>query len=161
MKLEEIHINDDNDRQKVIEYLKDIKFDLENYKVENFELNFKGLALIDEKGRKIIAYNNSLVNNVEMIYKELEMTEEEVVYEIKDGLWEDYLMVAEDVKETVLIQKPNEGEIQFFRYKKDNNENINEIHQSPIFKENKLYDIHDYLLEQVREMDNRRRGRKS
>lgn len=146
--------------KKINEYLKDVGFELKKYKSENFEFKLKGLSLVDQKGRKIIVYNNTLTDNIEVVYEKLKMTEQEVFDEIKEGLWEDYLMLSEIIKETVVVEKPNIGEMQFVRHKIDGNGNTDEVHRSPIFKENELYDIHEYLMNQVLEMDRRRKGRK-
>lgn len=159
MEVEEKNKKDDLDK-KINEYLKNIGFDLKKYKTENFEFNLKGLSLVDQKGRKIIVYNNTLTDNIEVVYEKLKMTEQEVVDEIKEGLWEDYLMLAEILKETVVVEKPNKEEIQFVRHKINENGNTNEVHRSPIFKENELYDIYEYLMNQVLEMDKRKKERK-
>lgn len=159
MEVEEKNKKDDLDK-KINEYLKNIGFDLKKYKTENFEFNLKGLSLVDQKGRKIIVYNNTLTENIEVVYEKLKMTEQEVFDEIKEGLWEDYLMLAEILKETVVVQKPNKEKIQFVRHKINENGNTNEVHKSPIFKENELYDIYEYLMNQVLEMDKRRKERK-
>lgn len=111
MEVEEKNKKDDLDK-KINEYLKNIGFDLKKYKTENFEFNLKGLSLVDQKGRKIIVYNNTLTENIEVVYEKLKMTEQEVFDEIKEGLWEDYLMLAEILKETVVVQKPNKEKIQ-------------------------------------------------
>lgn len=151
-------IDIDIDRQKVIEYLKDSEFNLTNCTMENFEVGFKGLTLIDQEGRKIFAYNNPLLDSVEIIYDKLQLTEDEVIYEIKEALWEDYLTLAKQINEGVVIHKPNRGEIQFLRHKI--NDSSNETHRSKIFKENELYDIHEYLLNQVQQINNRVRKEK-
>lgn len=159
MEVEVKNKKDDSDK-KINEYLKNVGFDFKKYKRENFEFNIKGLSLVDQKGRKIIVYNNTLTDNIEVVYEKLKMTEKEVFYEIKEGLWEDFLMLAEILEETVVVQKPNKGEIRFVRHKINKNGNTKEVHRSPSFKENELYDIYEYFMNQVLEMDKRRKGRK-
>jgi hypothetical protein len=149
--LENLELKDNIYRQKVIEYLKESRFELDKYKIKNFK-DFPGaIEMIDKKGRSIVIFYNYLTENIEVIYKGLKRNALEVYISIVQFLVDRYKEKAAELEKLVVVDTIDKYHIRF-KIKLEKGNNITKI--SPIFDiDNDLYDIYEYLESQIEELN--------
>lgn len=149
--LEKFEEKNDINRQKVIEYLKTSKFDLQRFTIEEFDGFPGGLELIDKKGREIVLFYNYLIDEVEIAYKNLKKDALGVYLSVVMFLLEDYKEITEG-EETIRAEAVDENRIRFIKRSNKARWKGQEIAISPIFDiNNELYDMYDYLETQIQD----------
>ncbi len=149
--LDEFIIKDDKNRKKVLDCMQHSKYNIEKFKIEEYNDYPGGMALIDKKNRKIIFYYDYLLKRMMIIYEKLHMIEKDVKDFISD-MWTDYSIHAEE-NNLVARFKRKDGNITFYRYKFVKEDKTEIVHESKTFdEENEKYDIYFYLERECKEM---------
>lgn len=152
--IENFQKKDDKNRNKVIRYLKESKFDLEKYVIQELKDYPGGLELIDEKQRRIAIYNDYLLDRIQVIFVDLQTTHEELKSYVIRECWEIYLSEAERLNQIVKMEKIDNNKIQMLRAKVDyKNKTAELIHKSQIYDDtNDLYDLCYYFETEIGNM---------
>lgn len=150
--LEKYKIKGNTNRKKVLDHMRLSKYDLSKFKIEEFKDYPGGMALVDNKKRKIVFYYDYLLKKMMVIYEKLHLKEEDVKKFISDYLWNDYNIYAEE-NEQIARLKREDGAITFYRYIFVNPNRTKMVHESRTFDEtNEMYDIYYYLEKESKEM---------
>lgn len=154
--LEELQKENDISRQEVIEFLKISKFNLERFVIREFK-DFPGaVELIDEKGRSIVIFYNYLIDQIEVIYKDVKKDALDMYLSVIMFLVNEYKEESIKLREIMEIERINENQLRFIKKCKENVLKNKIIEISPIFDiNNDLYDMYEYLLNRIKEMDNK------
>lgn len=154
--LEKFEKDNDIHREKVLEKIKNGKWNLEKFELEEFNQYPGGMVLIDSKGRRIIIYDDFIMDEIKIIYEDLKREEDELTDEILDTLWDNYSNLSKILGEIARLRRDEEGNIVFYRYKIKENDDVVKVHISEEFEENnQLYDIYEYLKKEIKDMRNR------
>lgn len=149
--LEELEVENDLNRKKVIEYLKESKFDLNKYLIKEFKDFPGGIELIDEKGRSIVFFYNYLKEEIEIIYKELKKDALGVYLTVVMFLVDKYKERAVELERLIMVDDIDKYHVRFTT-KSKKGDNIIKI--SPIFDiNNNLYNMYEYLENQIEELN--------
>lgn len=149
--LEELEAEDDCNRKEVIEFLKESRFDLKKYTIREFEGFPGGIELLDEKGRSIVIFYNYLKDEIEVIYKDLKKDALGVYLSVIMFLLDEYKEKAVELEKVIMKDEVDDYHIRFKTKSKQDNKIIK---ISPKFDiNNDLYDMYEYLKEQINELD--------
>lgn len=161
--MEDIEIQQLKYSAKVLNYIKDKKMNTEKYTMQEFSLYPGGYKLIDKKQREIVIYYDLLFENIKVVYVNLKKEHEELIYDIKEALWEDYLNQADCLSQEVWTEvKNDDNTIQFRRTIKDKNGNDKIVHKSKKFYLiSNLYDLYEYLDTEITKMSDERKNKMS
>lgn len=145
--------NNNIHRKKVLEFIKNGKWNLEKFGIEEFNEYPGGMALIDSKGRRIIIYDDFIMEKTRVIYEKLKQKEEDIFLNILDKVWENYSNNAQLLGEIARLRRDEKGNIIFYRYKINEQAEAVKSHISEQFEENnQLYDIYEYLKKEIKKM---------
>ena len=149
-------VNEGNkSRIRVLEYLKKSTFDLKRFNIQDFVDYPGGIALMDKKNRKIVIYDDYLIGKIQVIYKKIKKSEDEIKAEIQSNLWLKYSTNAENINQIARLERDDNGNITFYRYEINEKRELKRVHTSLKFNEcNELYDIYDYLKSEINLMHN-------
>ena len=155
--LEKFKIEGNCNRQNVLKYVQNSKFNLEKFEIIDFQDYPGGIALVDKKKRKIIIYDDFIVGKIQVIYEARKKNEEELIFEIREYLWDNYMTLAQYLNQVAIFERRGKKDITFFRFKVEENMKAEKIHTSPTFNEyDELYDIYDYLEKEIELMHNQK-----
>lgn len=154
--LEKFEKDNDIHRKKVLEKIKNGKWKLEKFELKEFNQYPGGMALVDSQKRRIIIYDDFIMGVTKVVYEKLKQEEEDVFLYIIDTLWESYSNKAQYLGEIARLRRDEEGNIIFYRYKINENDDVVKVHISEQYNEySQLYDIYDYLKEEIEKMKNK------
>lgn len=143
--LENLKIDGNNNRIKVLEYLEKRNMNLSKYKIEDFSDYPGGIQLIDEKNRKIVIYYDFLFGKINVVYRKYRKKEKDLKDNL-ERLWDDYSEHAAHIKETARFIRDVDGNVTYYRYRINENGEKERTHTSRMFNEqNELYDIYEYM----------------
>lgn len=138
-------------REKLKEYLKLSSFDLKKYTIVEIEDYPSGLELIDSKGRKIVIYNDYLVNKIRIVYVEIKKDDDFTNIAIRLFLADFYNMKAKDLRKKIRIETEEIGP-DYIRYVTKLKGKT--IKVSPKFHvDTDVYDIYEYFKNETRELE--------
>ena len=144
--LEQLEIKKSLNRMKVVQYLKNSKFDLSRFTIQENQDYPGGIELVDSKKRKIVVYNDYLTRNIQVIFKDLHRSKERLESDIALFSWDSYLKIANKLHQIVKIEHLDEKNIRFLRTVKYEDGTAEKVHTSQMFdKNNDLYDIYEYF----------------
>ena len=150
--LENLKIDGNKNREKVLKYLEKRNMDLSKYKVKDFSDYPGGIQLIDEKNRKIVIYYDFLLGKTIVVYRRYRKEEKELI-ENMENLWYEYSEQASFIKETARFVREKNGNITYYRYKINHDGEKERTHTSRTFNEkNELYDIFEYMEQEMENM---------
>lgn len=102
-------------RKELKEYLLCNDFDLRNYKIRDIEDYPSGLELQDDKGRRIVVYNDYLLGEIRIVYVDIKKDNDFTNHAVRTFLWVNYNNRAEDLEREIRIEKEEIGE-SYIRY---------------------------------------------
>lgn len=149
--LEKFKKDNDIHRKRVLETIENGIWSLEKFNLEEFNEYPGGMALVDSKRRRILIYDDFIMGDIKVIYEDLKKEETDITIDILDTLWNSYSNIANQLCEIARLRRDEEGHIIFYRYKINENEKIEKVHESEEYEENnQLYDIHEYLITEIK-----------
>ena len=105
-------VNEGNkSRIRVLEYLKKSTFDLKRFNIQDFVDYPGGIALMDKKNRKIVIYDDYLIGKIQVIYKKIKKSEDEIKAEIQSNLWLKYSTNAENINQIARLERDDKYNI--------------------------------------------------
>lgn len=150
--LENLKIDGNKNREKVLKYLEKRNIDLSKYRVKNFSDYPGGIQLIDEKNRKMVIYYDFLLGKIIVVYRKYRKEEKELIENL-ENLWDEYSEQASFIKETARFIREKNGNISYYRYRINQNGKKERTHTSRTFNEkNELYDIVEYMEKEMENM---------